>query len=527
MPRRLTEIRPSGYGHFVEIGRTVFDHVSMLTVAELIGDPELGLELVAGRTRADREIEAAAVSELANPGPWLQGGELLLTIGLLLPQTTDGCRSYLADLDAAGVQAVALGLGAELPHQRAPQRLITAADEIGMPLLTVPDPVPFIAVTKAVFAYRARAERQELEWALQTQRALTAAAVTPGGLLGILAAHRDATGRSGVVIDLLGRVLAESDRGGERLVMRLSGLLESIRDQGLNAAAVDISDGRRRELHALGARRLRAWLLVDGPAELPAAHQISGDLVSLLSLELERRHGLNTAQRRGRAQVLDRLARATVDDVVAARWLTSLGLPDADLRAAAVAAPDDADDLAADLLITLPDALVRVMGEVVELAVPISTDLPGVLGTLAGSRAAGIGIAVRPGALVVSLRQARSALPASRVQGRHMHAEEIASSRLLLNTVGAQPLQAYADAVLGPLDATDRSDELLRGLTAFLEHNGHWGSAANALRVHRHTMRNRIDAVERLTGRRMDSAQDRHELWLALRARDAARMSSD
>jgi PucR family transcriptional regulator, purine catabolism regulatory protein len=40
-------------------------------------------------------------------------------------------------------------------------------------------------------------------------------------------------------------------------------------------------------------------------------------------------------------------------------------------------------------------------------------------------------------------------------------------------------------------------------------------------------MRNRIEAVERLTGRRMDSAQDRHELWLALRARDAARMSAD
>jgi PucR family transcriptional regulator, purine catabolism regulatory protein len=501
--------------------------MSMLTVAELIADAELGLELVAGRDGAEREIEAAAVSELAHPGPWLQGGELLLTIGLLLPPDTDGCRTYLAELDAVGVQAVGLGLGAELPHQCAPARLITAADEIGMPLLTVPDPVPFIAVTKAVFAYRARAERHELEWALQTQRALTAAAVTPGGLLGILAAHRDATGRSAVVIDLLGRVLAESGPDGEDLVRRLSGLLETIRDQGLNAAAADISDGLKRELHALGARRLRAWLLVEGPAELPAAHQISGDLVSLLSLELERRHGLNTAQRRGRAQVLDRLARATVDEVVAARWLTSVGLPDADLRAAAVAAPDDADDLAADLMITLPDALVRVVGEVVELAVPLDTDLAGVLGTLAGSRAAGIGIAVRPGALVVSLRQARSALPASRVQGRHMHAEEIASSRLLLNTVGAQPLQAYADAVLGPLDATDRSTDLLRGLTAFLEHNGHWGSAAAALRVHRHTIRNRIDTIERLTGRRMDSAQDRHELWLALRARDAARMSSD
>ena len=65
----------------------------MLTVAELVADPELGLELVAGRTGAEREIEAAAVSELVNPGPWLQGGELLLTIGLLLPKTADGCRS--------------------------------------------------------------------------------------------------------------------------------------------------------------------------------------------------------------------------------------------------------------------------------------------------------------------------------------------------------------------------------------------------------------------------------------------------
>jgi purine catabolism regulator len=504
----------------------LFDNMSMLTVAELTADAELGLKLVAGHDGAKREIEAAAVSELAHPGPWLQGGELLLTIGLLLPDTTDGCRSYLAELDTAGVQAVGLGLGAELPHQRAPARLITAAAEVGMPLLTVPDPVPFIAVTKAVFAYRARTERQELEWALQTQRALTAAAVTPGGLLGILAAHREATGRSGVVVDLLGRVLAESDRGGEQLVAQLSELLASVRDHGLNAAAADISDGRRRELHALGARRLRAWLFVDGPANQPAAHHVSGDLVSLLSLELERRHGLNTAQRRGRVQVLDRLARATVDDVVAARWLTSVALPDADLRAAAVAAPDDADDLAADLLITLPDALVRVVGEVVELAVPLDTDLAAALGTLAAKRPAGIGIAVRPGALVVSLRQARSALPASRLQGRHMHAEEIASSRLLLNMVGAQSLQAFADAVLGPLDATDRAAELLRGLTAFLEHNGHWGSAASALRVHRHTVRNRIDTVERLTGRRMESAQDRHELWLALRARDA-RMSAD
>jgi purine catabolism regulator len=501
--------------------------MSMLTVTELVGDASLGLDLVAGGAAGVGEIEAAAVSELTHPGPWLQGGELLLTIGLLLPDDVEGCVSYLRELADAGVRAVGLGLGADLPHQRAPDRLVEAADEVRMPLLTVPDGVPFIAVTKAVFAFRARAEREALERTLRTQRALTAAAVSPGGLLGILYAHRDATGRSGVVVDQLGRVLAQTDPDGDRLVERMSGLLDSARDHGLAVAAADISDGRRRELHGLGAQRLRAWLLIDGPAELPAAEQITGDLVSLLSLELERRHGLDSAQRRERTQVFDRLVRGPVDDAVAARWLASLGLKDVDRQAAAIAAPDDADDLAADLLTTLRDALVRVVDNVVEVTVPVSTDLPGALATLVPDRPAGIGIAVRPGAVAVSLRQARSALPASRVQGRHLHAEEIAGSRMLLTAVDPESLQAYTDAVLGPLDAAGRSTELVRGLTAFLEHNGQWAAAANALRVHRHTMRNRIETVERLTGRRMDSAQDRHELWLALRAREIARLSVD
>ena len=49
---------------------------------------------------------------------------------------------------------------------------------------------------------------------------------------------------------------------------------------------------------------------------------------------------------------------------------------------------------------------------------------------------------------------------------------------MLLGAVGPESLQAYTDAVLGPLDANDRATELLRGLTAFLEHNGHWAAAA-------------------------------------------------
>jgi purine catabolism regulator len=510
----------------------------MTSVAELVADPVLRLHVAAGRRGLDREVTAAAVSELTEPGPWLQGGELLLTIGLLLHRYED----YVAHLDAAGVPALGLGLGAGLRHQTVPEALAVACEAVGMPLLAVPDGVPFIAVTKAVFALRARAERKHLERALATQRALTAAAVSPGGLGGILAAHGRATGGDAVVVDLLGRPLAG---GPARLVDELAGLTAQVRAQGLLGAGVDIDGERRREVHPLGSRRLRALLLLDGPA---SGSQVTSALVSLLSLELERHFGLGAAERRGRAQLLAHLARGTVDDAVAARRLTAAGLPERELRAAVVATEQPADptadragdrgvasgavadreaaagaeatDLAADLTAALPDALVRVVGDLVELAAPAAVDLDAALAVLAAGRPAGIGIAVRPGALAVSLRQARSALPESRVRGRPVHVIDLAGARMLLATMEADRLRTYADAVLGHLDADPRADELLRALAAFCEHNGHWERTAEALGVHRHTVRHRIEAVEQRTGRRLAVAQDRHELWLALRARD-------
>ena len=532
----------------------------MTSVAELVADPALRLEVAAGRGGLDREVTAAAVSELAEPGPWLQGGELLLTIGLLLHRYD----AYVAHLDAAGVPALGLGLGAGLRHQVVPEALAAACEAVGMPLLAVPDGVPFIAVTKAVFALRARGERRHLEWALATQRALTAAAVTPGGLGGILTAHGRATGCDAVVVDLLGRPLAG---GPARLVDELAELTAQVRAQGLLGAGVDIDGERRREVHPLGSRRLRAVLLLDGPTAAPTANQVTSALVSLLSLELERHHGLGAAERRGRAQLLAHFARGTVDDDVAARRLAAAGLPERELRAAVIAADQvtdpaagggaaarraghaaaggaghavaggaghavdrpvdrgaaaeaEAAGLAADLSAALPDALVRIVGEVVELAVPADVDLDAALAVLAAGRPAGIGIAARPGGLAVSLRQARSALPESRVRGRPVRAVDLAGVRTLLAVVPPERLRTYADAVLGHLDADPRAAELLRALAAFCEHNGHWERTAEALGVHRHTVRHRIEAVEQRTGRRLAAAQDRHELWLAIRVRD-------
>ncbi len=69
---------------------------------------------------------------------------------------------------------------------------------------------------------------------------------------------------------------------------------------------------------------------------------------------------------------------------------------------------------------------------------------------------------------------------------------------------------------------TGYAAELLRSLEVFIECNGQWERAARQLSCHRHTLRYRIQRVEQLTGRSLDSARDRIDFWLALRGRESS-----
>jgi len=131
--------------------------------------------------------------------------------------------------------------------------------------------------------------------------------------------------------------------------------------------------------------------------------------------------------------------------------------------------------------------------------------------------------------LRLAFHEARWALEAVRL--RNGHAPEVASHRdlgafqLLLSLQDDDALVSYCRGVLGPVEhgEGDYGEELLRSLDVFIEHNGHWEKAANALYCHRHTLRYRIRRVEQLTGRDFSSARDRIEFWLALRGRELAR----
>ncbi len=520
------------------------DTMSMpLRISDLLARSDLALSVTydVPPRLLDRTIEAATVSDLPVPGKWLQGGELLMTIGLLLPSDPAACRAYVREVTEGGAACLALGLGQGLPYQEAPAPLVAAAEEAGLPLLTVPDEVPFIAVTKAVFDARADEQREVLHRAFATQRRLTAAAAGDG-LRPMLAEWTAATGVGAAVLDPLGRLLATGDRAQHTPPPQARDLVERVAARGLRGSASSTAGGQQLEVQPLGARRLRGLLLLTGRPD-DAARSVVPGLVSLLSLELERRHLRDEPERRRRSALLSELLAAEDPAADRARdMLHSVGLTAERVRgvvvepedgreaangAAGEAAAAAAQEMAADLALAIPGGLVRVTGTgpggtpggLIEAVVGEDLDVRDVLARFAPHRPAGIGPATAPEAVRVSLRQAAGLLAVSRSAGEPAEARQSQASRLLLDLGDRRTLHGYADSVLGPLDLADNGEELIATLAAWLETGGAWDATSRRLGVHRHTVRNRLDKAMDLTGRRLDDPDDRFDLWLATRIR--------
>lgn len=488
----------------------------MITIGDVVADPALKLQLIAGADGLGREVTSAHVSELTSPGDWLRGGELLMTVGLLLPMTPDACRAYVSECAAAGVAGLALGLGHGLPYQRCPDALRTAARTVGIPLLVVPDETPFIAVTKWVFETIAGGERRDLLSAMDINRRLTAVATNAAPLPALLAAWSQASGTPCVVCDAGGRLMAATTDANADVVRRACRIPFHPRAAGGGWSMVD-----GFEVHTVGAQLPLAYVVLGADMDVTSRNS-STVLVSLIALDIERRNLSDQAERRRRGVILGQLMRPGIKRERARQLSASVGLS-GDFLQVAVVATDDAEALAFRLHLVLADSLSRVHGSTVEIAHSDPAALRAALFEHAPDHPAGIGAATAPETLAVSAMQARSLLPISEQLGRVVAASEGETVSLLLSLGPPEVVRGFADAVLAPLDQLDPRDrlELLRTLDQWLRANGAWDPAAQRLSLHRNTVRNRMDRIAALTGRRLDDGDDRMELWLALKARAA------
>ncbi|MFC5750791.1 PucR family transcriptional regulator [Actinomadura rugatobispora] len=116
-----------------------------LTVGQLLEVPDFRLRLVAGAAGLDRPVRWAHSTELLDPGPYLRGNEVVLTVGASLTDPAR-CAAFARSVHASRASAIGYGIGDVLPAS--PDALRAACDDLDLPLLEVPPEVPFLSFTE-------------------------------------------------------------------------------------------------------------------------------------------------------------------------------------------------------------------------------------------------------------------------------------------------------------------------------------------------------------------------------------------
>lgn len=515
-----------------------------VTLAALVGRGALGLTVLAGADALARPVRWVHTSELDDPTPYLEGGELLLTTGLKLGPSADELRSYVHRLADAGVAAIGFGVG--LTYAEVPEALVEAAAERGLPLLRVPQPTPFIALSKTVTAALAAEQYQAVTISAEAQQEFTRAALGKDGPTAVVRALARRLGGWAALYDASGELAAAAPDWAARRARRLRPEVERLRTTPAPASAALQGDGDGDAgegcpdwvvLQSLGAdRRARGYLAVGTEGRLtPTERYVVNAAVALLTLTLERSRELRRAEERMAAALLRLLLAGEAETARDVATPLFGGLPADPLRLL-LAAPAEREEApaAGDPLALLADRVEQAAargGErvLVSLAegrlVLLATDGGAAYraGVEAAAEVPGLAVGVsspsEPGGVGAARAQAERALAVALRGGRPLVEHEEVGAGSLVPLLSDEAVRAYAEGLLRPLrehDASARGD-LVASLRAWLSRHGQWDAAAADLGVHRHTLRYRIRRVEELLGRSLDDTDVRMELWFALR----------
>ncbi len=496
------------------------------------------------------QLSGVHVSELADPGAYLEGGELLLTTGIPLGGTADAADDYVQRLAAKGVAALGLGLGEGLDS--VPPELVRACSAAGVELLVVPDGVPFLDVSRMFWELASRSDQAGLIANLGTQTALARATMRADALPSVVQGLAQALG--GWVAYL------PAGDGTEATVWPASALsllphlkLETARLNvaGTHSAATFWLHGTPVvEYPILVGGRIDGFLAIGSGRTLTKAdRQIIMTVCVLLALKAQQRDELLGTTAALGSVVAKLIAKGQVE---AARLVAGDGnlgpLPER-VRVLAMRSPtaDSLPALAGAVSRlqraeggTLPSSAVAgcmlrydddaVAYFLLDAGLAELTSAPqhddanadGEFLAWTGGRgpAGPAGAASAPAPLDVDTAAAwTEPLGLEDVAGAMaaVHRAAVAAPAGTLVDMAADE-EARADAWVVALAEYPRA-ELLETVAAYLRHQGRWEDAARQLKVHRNSLRHRMAVAERLLGVALDDPDVAAHLWLALRRR--------
>ncbi|AMM22093.1 hypothetical protein AX769_20520 [Frondihabitans sp. PAMC 28766] len=493
------------------------------TVRGLLAETALRLRPRHPGSGLDTAVDWVHSSDLTDPTPFLTDDTMLLTTGTQFPAEDDDAYydAYVERLVGAGV--VAVGFGLEVIREGTPSSLARACEAHGVTLVEVPYEVPFIALIRWVADRIAARDRERDSWTLRAQRAVSIAALTSGTLAAVARALAEQVAGGVVVLSSTGDVVLD-----ERVApVSLDPLaLEGRRMLGRGSrASAEVPLPRWSgfaTVQTLGPRGgLRGAIGVAGTGRHDVATQaVVTSAVAIAEVLLgygdsERRLG----QRSG-AVILRLLLDAQLPAAAALAAEFDTPLPDP-LRVGIAGLPDDfsagnraqlVDALTRGGLAFADDRVDRVVfaltASSVERIDRVLADVPAFAGVTVGLSAA-----LAPSETAAGFAQATRVLSLRSEPGLTVFGD---SAGGLLDDLWSPAAENVARKRLAALQG--EPGDLVECSRLWLDHNGHWESAARQAGLHRHTLKARIARVGTLLSLDLDEFAGRAELWALLQA---------
>ncbi|MCI1017524.1 PucR family transcriptional regulator [Microbacterium sp. C5A9] len=425
---------------------------------------------------AARSITGVHVSELDDPGRYLDGGELLLTTGI--PLHADSADLYVDRLAEQGIGAIGIGLGEGWEH--APPALVERCRATGIPIFEVPDGVPFLDVSRAFWSLAGRGGQEEAMRTAHAHTRLVQAAAGPDPIGAVVRVMAQAIGGWVAWLPI--------GPGGSTDILHppsLEGMLPSVRADversllrsGVEAASF-VSHGSTVVAHAVtdGDRTRGALAIGAGRPFGSSDRQLALTAAALLRL-------LSARERRGPTPE---------------HWVAELALRGEPAAARALAH-------ASGIPLPMLFRVVAGAGATVDGGFGAGSAHEGVHLTLISADA---GATPESGVVSGPVGLEDVAAAAARVMALH-RADPDAGAR----TDPESRSRRWADLL------AHTEPELRRTVIAYLRNRHQAERTARDLGVHRNTIRPRITTAEKMLDASLDDPDVAAELWIALRDR--------
>ena len=518
-----------------------------MRLSELVGIDHLKCRVVAYPEGFDREIRWVYMTELADPSPYLRGGEMIITNGLWRGRRCSS-ETFTSVLRASDVCGLGYGLGPVT--ERVPRDLIAACRAQGLPLFEIHHPVSFSDISEAFTAHHVRELQRTLLQAVRRNRALVEAIAGGAGANGVLSVLARDYAISPSLHDHAGNLLAATGRGPSP--SETAAVALAIRERHRLPAIIRLDHNTDGLLFDVEAEGTDAYLLCREASLSAEGRAAVHEALTFLRLGFAQHNAVEALEQRFASELIElMLAGASRRLDVAAR-IRAFGLdPDGPLVVIAIRSPEFEKDRQRTIQGATTFLRSRGVPAIAAHANRVTIVIVAWSGTEASLRGAAVELAnslvadtgrlsIGIGPLDVGCSHLRRSLLEARVgsafgvQGQDDVAVvshgELASHRLLLALQDDQIQDAFRTLLIEPLLEYDarRHSDLVQTLRLFLNMTGKWQATADRLHIHVNTLRHRLRRIEQLTGRTLDTMDNRVDFYLALASmRDNSTTTAD